>query len=141
MLKALTENPLAWLCLALLFAPSCATTSASGTMTVDGEEVEFSADVTSDGDDVDVDHTLVRQLDGRVTAQFELENDDNSPRRLHITWDWLDSDGIALRKGVGETPERFEVLPAGEIKTITIQAPTNYAIQIKIRVRSTRSAL
>ncbi len=120
---------------------SCATTSASGTMVVDGEEVEFSADVTSEVDDIEVDHTLVRQLDGRVTAQFELENDDSSPKRLHITWDWLDSDGIMLRKATGEVAERFVVLAPDELKTFTIQSPTEHAIQIKIRVRSTRSTL
>lgn len=120
---------------------SCATTSASGTMVVDGEEVEFSADVTSEVDDIEVDHTLVRQLDGRVTAQFELENDDSSPKRLHITWDWLDADGIMLRKATGEVAERFVVLAPDELKTFTIQSPTEHAIQIKIRVRSTRSTL
>ncbi len=120
---------------------SCATTSASGTMTVDGEEVEFSADVVSEVDDIEVDHTLVRHLDGRVTAQFELENDDSSPKRLHITWDWMDSDSMVLRKGTAESAELFVVLASGEKKKITLQSPTDHAVQIEIRVRSTRNTL
>lgn len=125
---------------ALGFA-SCATTSDSGTMVVDGKEVEFSADVTSEVDDIEVDHTLVRQLDGRVSAQFELENDDNSPKRLTITWDWMDSDGIKLREATGEFSEWSVVLAPDEIRSFTLQSPTEHAIQVKIRVRSTRSTL
>jgi len=109
-------------------------------MVVDGEEVTFSAEVVSDIDDLEVDHTLVRQIDGRVAAQFEIENDDSSPIRAHITWDWLDADGLALRKGAGESAERYEVIPGRETRTITLQSPTGSAVQVKIRVRSIKSS-
>lgn len=126
---------------AILFAlaglASCASTSATGTMIVDGEEVEFRADVVSEVDDVDVDHTLVRQLDGRVSAQFELTNDQSSPERIRVSWDWLDADGIALRKATGESAELFYVLQPDEKRLVTLQSPTEHAVQVKIRVRST----
>jgi uncharacterized protein YcfL len=131
---------LMFLILALGLA-SCATTSASGTMVVDGEEVEYSADVTSEVDDIEVDHTIVRALDGRVSAQFELENDDSSPKRLTIKWDWMDADGIKLREATGEHSEWAVVLAPSEVRSFTLQSPTEHAIQVKIRVRSTRSTL
>lgn len=129
----------------LLFAApllgSCTTTKAKGTMIVDGKEVTYSAEVKSEVDDIEVDHTLVSQKDGRVAAQFEIENDDDFPIRVHITWDWLDSDGIALRKAAGVLAERYEVLGGEEKRLITIQSPTEDAVQVKIRVRSIKSTL
>jgi uncharacterized protein YcfL len=132
--KILTATLLA----AILGLGSCASTSASGTMMVDGQEVEFGADVVSEVDDVDVDATIVAQVDGRVKAQFELENDDNFPVRIHITWDWLDANGIALRKATGVPAELFEVLAADEKKTFTLLSPTEHAVKVNIRVRSTK---
>jgi len=81
------------------------------------------------------------QLRRRVAAQFEIENDDDFPIRVHITWDWLDSDGIALRKAAGVLAERYEVLGGEEKRLITIQSPTEDAVQVKIRVRSIKSTL
>lgn len=120
---------------ALLLLAACATTKAEGTMIVDGREVTYRAEVRSEVDDIEVDHTLVRQIDGRVAAQFEIENDDDFPVRVHITWDWLDADGIALRKAVGETAERFELIPGNEKRLIAVESPTERAVQVKIRVR------
>ena len=127
--------------LALGSLGACATTKAKGTMIVDGEEVTYSAEVRSEVDDIEVDHTLVRQIDGRVAAQFQIENDDDFPIRVHITWDWLDADGIALRKGSGESADRYEVIPGDETRLISIQSPTESAVQVKIRVRSIKSTL
>ena len=127
--------------LALASLGACATTKAKGTMIVDGEEVTYSAEVRSEVDDIDVDHTLVRQIDGRVAAQFEIQNDDDFPIRVQISWDWLDADGIALRKGAGESSDRYEVIPGDESRLISIQSPTESAVQVKIRVRSIKSTL
>ena len=120
---------------------SCATTKAKGTMIVDGEEVTYSAEVKSEVDDIEVDHTLVSQTDGRVAAQFEIENEDEFPIRVHITWDWLDADGIALRKAAGESAERYEVIAGDQKRLITIQSPTEHAVNVKIKVRSIKSTL
>jgi uncharacterized protein YcfL len=124
--------------LAALGLGSCASTSATGTMMVDGKEVEFGADVVSEVEDVDVDATIVAQVDGRVQAQFELENDDDFPVRIHITWDWLDANGIALRKSAGEPAELYEVLAADEKKLITLLSPTERAVKVNVHVRSTK---
>lgn len=127
--------------MALISLGACSTTKAKGTMIVDGEEVTYSAEVRSEVDDIEVDHTLVRQIDGRVAAQFEIANDDDFPIRVQISWDWLDADGIALRKGAGESAERYEVIPGNEARLISIQSPTESAVQVKIRVRSIKSTL
>lgn len=129
------------LLLASVALGSCATTKAKGTMIVDGKEVTYSAEVKSEVKDIEVDHTLVRQIDGRVAAQFEIENEDDFPIRVHITWDWLDADGIALRKAAGESAERYEVIGGDTTQLITIQSPTESAVQVKIRVRSVKSTL
>ncbi|MCH2101362.1 MAG: DUF1425 domain-containing protein [Planctomycetes bacterium] len=120
---------------------SCSTTKAAGTMIVDGEEITYSAEVESNVNDIEVDHTLVSQTDGRVAAQFEIENEDDFPIRVHITWDWLDVDGIALRKAAGESSDRYEVIAGDEKRLITIQSPTEGAVTVKIKVRSIKSTL
>ncbi len=122
---------------ALAGLAACSTTSASGTMIVDGEEVEFRADVVSEVEDVEVDHTLVAHTDGRVSAQFELHNDQSHPERIRVTWDWLDLNGIALRKATGESAELFYVLQPDEKRLVTLQSPTEHAVQVQIKVRST----
>jgi hypothetical protein len=117
------------------------------TIRINGEDFDYGEGVVENvvvevrnfADDLDLDFTSVdgRLSDGRLAVQFRIFNDEDEPVRLRCSWDWRDGDGIVLRRGSYETPEKLLVLRPGEERTLPFTSPTESAIQFVVKVEET----
>ncbi|MFK5955197.1 MAG: hypothetical protein QM477_01995 [Planctomycetota bacterium] len=96
-------------------------------------------EVRNFADDLDLDFGSVdgRLSDGRLAVQFRITNQEDEAVRLRCSWTWRDADGIVLRRGAYETPEKLLVLRPGEERTLPFTSPTESAIQFVVRVEKT----
>lgn len=117
------------------------------TIRINGEDFDYGEGVVENvivevrnfADDLDLEFTSVdgRLSDGRLAVQFRILNDEDEPVRLRCSWDWRDGDGIVLRRGSYETPEKLLVLRPGEERTLPFTSPTEAAIQFVVKVEET----
>ncbi len=122
--------------LLLCFLPACSSASAKDEMIVAGESVDIRAEIQVDASDVEATQTLVRGKDGRVTAQFHLENQQSKSVRVRVTWTWKDADGIVLRAATGGKGFRTLVLHPLQPEIITLISPTQTAVEAIIHVHA-----
>jgi uncharacterized protein YcfL len=115
---------------------ACTSTSAKESMEWNGEDITIRAEVEVLQDDVEVEATTIRGKEGRATTQFIVVNESDEPIRSHITWQWLDADGMQLRAAAGGKGERFLVLHPNQPETLTLVSPTETAVQATIQVSS-----
>jgi len=96
-------------------------------------------EVRNFADDLDLDFGSVdgRLSDGRLAVQFRITNQEDEAVRLRCSWTWRDADGIVLRRGAYETPEKLLVLRPGEERTLPFTSPTESAIQFVVHVEKT----
>lgn len=118
----------------LLGLAACSSTSAKESMEWNGEDITIRAEVEVLQDDVEVEATTIRGKGGRATTQFIVVNESNETLRSHITWQWLDADGMQLRAAAGGNGERFLVLRPDHPETLTLVSPTEAAVQTTIQV-------
>lgn len=88
-------------------------------------------------DEIAVEETFGRVLDGRLTAQFVLLNEGDDPVRVLLTWEWRDGDSMALRAAASEKKTKYLVLRAGESQRQTFTAPSDLALQFYAAIEPT----
>jgi uncharacterized protein YcfL len=133
---------------ALLALGACSgpETYEAATIRFEGEDFDSDDPVVADvkvevkswlEDEVSVEEMVGRVLDGRLAAQFVLVNEDDEPVRVLLTWEWRDSDGVALREAASEKKTKYLVLRANESQRQTFTAPSDLAFQFFAAIEPT----
>jgi len=136
------------LAMALLFgACSGPEVHEAEVISLNGQEFDYGdeevrnvvVEVLNFADDLDLEFGSVsgRLADGRLAVQFRISNEEDEAVRLRCSWTWRDADGIVLRRGAYETPEKLLVLRPGEERTLPFTSPTESAIQFVVHVEQT----